>query len=71
MRLVVQIDLGNEGMQSRRDVHEAFRRSLMVEGFQGAGVFIPLEVGEEGRLRDENGNTVGLWKVVPGNGRPS
>ncbi len=71
MRLVVQIDLGNEAMQSRRDVHEALRRSLMVEGFEEASLFVPLEEGEEGRLRDENGNSVGLWKVVAGNGRPS
>lgn len=64
MKFVTEIDLGNETMRSASEVFEALRKGLMVERHRGeAGIFRPLELGEEGTLWDGNGNRVGTWRV--------
>lgn len=60
MKLVIEIDLGNDAMQSASDVQVAIQgaldhKRLLVEAF--------LE-GDGGTLRDANGNTVGAWRCL-------
>jgi len=59
MKFSLEIELGNEAMQSAGDVAEALRESATRIGI---GQFSP--DGETGRIYDVNGNTVGRWQVV-------
>jgi hypothetical protein len=53
------IELGNDAMQSPADIARALRRVAETWGMiEGAAA-----VGEEGEIRDLNGNTVGGWEV--------
>lgn len=60
MRLVVEVELGNEAMQTATEAGNAIARAL--EG-QCAIPFEPLNEHEVGTVRDRNGNTVGKWEV--------
>jgi hypothetical protein len=57
MKFVLEIELGNDAMQTGTDVLRAIRESL--KGEEG----LPLDAGTAGILWDENGNTVGKWEV--------
>jgi hypothetical protein len=59
VKLVLEVELGNEAMRSLHDVREALNESLL----SPRGMFSDLREGEEGSLRDINGNTVGRWEV--------
>lgn len=61
MKLIVEIDLGNDGMQTAADAGDAINRALIR---QSASAIDPLNGGEIGTVRDLNGNTVGKWEVV-------
>lgn len=58
MKLAVEIELGNDGMQTRYDAFEALRRSFVV-GAENA--LARLGPGDFGAILDLNGNTVGQW----------
>lgn len=62
LQVVLEVDLGNEGMSTPSDVSNALQRSL---ARAACGLFEPLGLGNEGRVLDGNGNTVGSWQVVP------
>ena len=60
MKFRLEIQLGNEAMQTRLDLETALRPL----GHNLAYMCDPPEDGDEGTIRDENGNTVGKWEVV-------
>lgn len=60
MKFTLEITLGNEAMQSADDVLDAFKESVERLWEPGAD----LMQGDSGRLMDENGNTVGSWRVT-------
>ena len=56
------IELGNDAMRSPAELLAAVELSMRdVVAFWDDG---PLSPGEYGRIRDENGNTVGNWEVT-------
>jgi hypothetical protein len=61
MRFVLQIEIGNDAMQTWSEIRRAVHKA--VDRFAGSG-FDP-ETDELGnKILDDNGNTVGSWKVV-------
>ena len=62
MKVVIEIALGNEAMQSGFDAAQATQQSLVFER-PGKPSNEPLARGEGGSIRDRNGNTVGVWRV--------
>jgi hypothetical protein len=56
MKLVIEIDLGNDAMKTGQDVIEALADTSIV-------AIGELGDGDSGRIRDANGNSVGIWKV--------
>lgn len=61
MKVVVEVELGNEAMKSAYDVGLAINRALIL---QSAQAMDPMGDHEVGSIRDRNGNTVGKWEVV-------
>ena len=59
MKFVLRIDLGNDAMQTRADIEEVLRKL----GKNLAYMSDPPEDGDEGKIQDINGNTVGEWHV--------
>lgn len=60
MKMVVEIELGNEAMQTASDVIGAVRDALLR---QASSHLEPLNQHEVGTIRDANGNTVGEWRT--------
>jgi len=60
MRLSIEVDLGNEAMQSPKAVVDSLTASFARSTFP---IFGPLPAGSSGTLVDGNGNTVGRWEV--------
>jgi hypothetical protein len=58
MKLHIDIELGNDAMQTGYQVINAIMSSRVA-----AEDPTPMQVGERGKIRDANGNTVGEWKV--------
>lgn len=50
----LEVELGNEAMQTVEDVAQALEDRVMEALLRGE---------PEGRIRDTNGNTVGRWRV--------
>ncbi len=63
MKLILEIQLGNDAMQNRADVDGAIRRSL-TNRTDFASMREALTTSDTNILRDRNGNTVGRWYVV-------
>lgn len=59
-KLVVEIDLGNDAMQTAAEAGDAINRALV----GSASPLDPLGPGESGTISDANGNGVGAWRVV-------
>ena len=59
MKLVIEIELGNDAMRNNMDVRECLLSSRLI-GQTGSEDYT---MGEHGTLRDCNGNVVGLWTV--------
>jgi hypothetical protein len=57
-RLIIEIELGNEAMKNAQHVERCLTHSRLLAGDEDYAA------GENGNLRDENGNTVGSWRVV-------
>lgn len=60
VKLTLEIKLGNDAMATAAQAIEAFRRSIPLARLGTE----PLEKGDEGQIRDANGNTVGTWRVA-------
>jgi hypothetical protein len=58
MKFTLEIDLGNDAMQTGTDVIKSIRESLKGEES------LPLDEGTAGILWDVNGNKVGSWKAT-------
>ena len=70
---VLRIELGNDAMQSPEDIADALRVlsvRLFEDGIYENGkpfnLLFPTNGGASERVRDLNGNTVGVWVVRPG-----
>lgn len=59
MKIVIEVELGNEAMQTLLDVRRAVDDSLT-----RPGQYDRLLAGEEGVILDFNGNSVGRWEVT-------
>lgn len=59
MKLVIEVELGNEAM-TPREVDLALTRAM----HEQVAWWEPFEVGQSGAVRDRNGNTVGKWEVA-------
>jgi len=58
MKLHIDIELGNDAMQTGWQVAKAIMNCRMASTDP-----TPMQVGERGMIKDANGNTVGEWKV--------
>lgn len=58
MKFTLEINLGNEAMQTGNDVAEALQGIVdrLVDTYD-------LSADMRGKLRDSNGNTVGHWEI--------
>lgn len=66
MKLIIEVELGNDAMQSAEQTASAIMRSLLGQ----ASTFLsPLNANEVGTVRDTNGNTVGKWEVIDDDSR--
>lgn len=63
VKFTVEIELGNDAMQSTADVGAAITYALGKAAGVG-NLFEPLVLGDGGSIADFNGNTVGRWEVV-------
>jgi len=59
MKLIIEIELGNDAMRNNLDVKDCLLRSRVI----GQGGCEDYTVGESGKLYDINGNPVGSWRV--------
>lgn len=62
MKFLLQIELGNDAMQTGQDVASAL--DLIAEPRATLPTLTMLSDGDSGNIRDSNGNTVGKWEVV-------
>lgn len=60
MQFTLTIELGNDAMQTRADIESALRKL----GQDCRYMSDPPEDGDEGRIMDDNGNSVGKWEVT-------
>ncbi len=58
-RFTLTIELGNDAMRTRADVGRALAQLARSPRFSG----------DEGKIRDENGNTVGSWRFEESEGK--
>lgn len=65
MKFTLEIELGNDGMQTVDDVQDAIQAFVssqtVTRNVAGNREF---ERGDGGKIRDFNGNTVGKWEVT-------
>lgn len=59
MKFTLEIELGNDAMQTRDDIEEALRSA----GQNLRYMSDPPEDGDGGGIMDLNGNNVGKWRV--------
>jgi hypothetical protein len=64
MKFQLTITLGNDAMQSPKDIANALREAAYRVTKDDPFSTDPIEEGESGLIKDENGNTVGKWAVV-------
>jgi hypothetical protein len=60
VKLYVEVELGNEAMETAEQATIAITSALMWRSSSPAS---PLNQNEVGSIRDLNGNTVGNWEV--------
>lgn len=64
LKFKVELDLGNEAMQTIGDLNRALQRAVVEYAREhGHDYQTHLVEGDGGVLRDENGNRVGVWGV--------
>lgn len=61
MKFILEIELGNDAMESGSDVGEA----LINEGRKLASCWSEelLRKGDDARIKDINGDTIGSWRI--------
>lgn len=64
MRFVLTIEFGNDAMQTFSDLRQVLHTAATkVASGRGFVAVCPDHVGDNGALRDENGNRVGGWHI--------
>ena len=58
MKIIIEIELGNDAMQSGNDVAVAVMETCTL-----SRIYTPLYDKDRGAVFDENGNRVGTWEV--------
>ena len=61
MKLTIEIELGNDAMQTPSEASHAIQKALAGGG--GLALFEPIDESFEAPIWDENGNTVGTLRV--------
>lgn len=61
MKFKLEIELGNDAMQSYDDLAAALEKTA-----RKLRDYAEVTIGETGRIMDENGLAVGRWRVVKG-----
>jgi hypothetical protein len=61
MKLIIELEFGNDAMQHYSEARTAIRNSLGMSAHRAKP-----EIGDAGTFRDLNGNRVGKWYVVDG-----
>ena len=62
MKITIEIELGNDAMQTREDVFAALDQEF---GGATPGEYdATLRIGHSGGIMDLNGNNVGKWEVT-------
>ena len=69
MKFQLEIELGNDAMQTPGHIatalHNIARDLNNINSYSYDTLsYTPIECGEQGRIADENGNSVGKWEVV-------
>lgn len=65
MKLVIEFDVENDSVQTAHGlsaVMDGITRSIVASVSDATGVLYAISRG----IKDENGNTIGRWKVVEG-----
>ncbi len=60
MKVTVEVELGNDAMQTAGEVLRALTASFRIN----ASANVRMCAGEEGVVMDVNGNRVGKWEVM-------
>ena len=63
MKFTVEIELGNDAMQTYQDIRDALKEIILSAGSCASSHAQPTH-GDGAKVRDENGNTVGSWGVT-------
>lgn len=63
MKFTLEIELGNDAMQTQGDVRGALAKVSRRLDYYGTAESV-LTVGQYDVICDENGNTVGKWEVT-------
>ena len=64
MKVIIEVELGNDDVQTLSDVRRIVSTSMKEQQFRSLlPEEYPLEEGVGGTLRDRNGNKVGMWLV--------
>ena len=66
MKFILEIELGNDAMQTGEDIARALMdvaKDLMNYGIGGRSRY-PVSKIDGRKIMDENGNSVGKWEVV-------
>jgi hypothetical protein len=58
MKLVIEIDFGNDAMQRYSQARAVIQDAVGTSGYRAKP-----HIGDSGSLRDVNGNRVGFWEV--------
>lgn len=62
MKFILEINLGNDAMREAQDVGHALER--VAERLFGRAGREELGIGDDGPIRDLNGNAVGRWEII-------
>jgi hypothetical protein len=66
MRFTLEIQLGNDAMQTTRDLQRALQdlaRDFRNDNLWDTNAPLTRELADDGRIYDENGNRVGRWEI--------
>jgi hypothetical protein len=64
MRFQLEIELGNDAMQTAEDIQDALTKLVKSQRLTRYVGSDRLSKIDGGKIMDENGNTVGKWEVV-------
>lgn len=64
MRFTVEIELGNEAMETWQDLRDALKRVAGKMGSKACCLGSAPSNGDGSKIMDENGNSVGRWDIT-------